>query len=97
MEDILKDNINITDIDPDTLGGNFEIPDDLSEYEEDTNVSMAVAAINIGGGLTIVDNLTTVLSIWLADKAVPFIAHTLYMYTFPLFKNCWHFIPFLLS
>ena len=60
MEDILKDNINITDIDPDTLGGDFEIPDDLSEYEEDTNVSMAVAAINIGGGLTIVDNLTTV-------------------------------------
>ena len=46
--------------DPDTLGGDFEIPEDLSEYEEDTSVAMAIAAVNIGGGLSIVDNLTTI-------------------------------------
>lgn len=62
MKDILDnyDIINTIDIDPDTLGGDFEIPEDLSEYEEDSNISMAVAAISIGGGLTIVDNLTNV-------------------------------------
>lgn len=62
MKEILDnyDIINTMDIDPDTLGGDFEIPEDLLEYEEDTNISMAVAATNIGGGLTIVDNLTTV-------------------------------------
>ena len=66
MKDILNEyDINkaknvIDDIDPDTLGGDFEIPEDLSKYQEDTNISMAVAAINIGGGLSIVDNLTNV-------------------------------------
>ena len=59
-----NDNINevldLQDVDPDTLGGDFEIPDDLSEYEEDTSISMAVAALNIGGGLSIVDNLTNI-------------------------------------
>lgn len=63
MKDITNDidsAINLIDnIDPDILGGDFEIPEDLSEYEN-INVSMGSTPIDIGNGLSIVDNLTTV-------------------------------------